>query len=61
MKTIYFNIKGPCGVETVDELRQEYFNSFKEFKKEVRNMLTNYWEAGMSVYTSQRCTKEWAK
>ena len=59
MKTTYINMKGSCGVETIDEVNSEEFPDRKEYRKEVRSMITNYNQCGMSVYTSSRCTKEW--
>ena len=59
MKTTYINLKSVYGTETVDEVNSEQFPDRKEYRKEVRSMLTNYRQAGMPVYTSQRCTKEW--
>jgi hypothetical protein len=59
MKTIYFNFRGSYGVETVDQICKDDFTDSKEYKKELRNMLSGYHEAGMNVYLSQRCTKDW--
>lgn len=59
MKTIYFNLKSNYGVETVDELCSSDFDTYKEFRAEVRRLLSEYHLAGMNVYTSQRATKEW--
>lgn len=58
-KTIYFNMRGPYGVETVDQICESDFDTYKEFRKELRSMLSNYHLCGMPVYTSQRCTKDW--
>lgn len=55
----YLNIKTSYGIETVDEVRREDFNSHKEFIQELRRLKREYNIAGMLVYTSQRCTKEW--
>ena len=52
-------MKGSHGVETIDEVNSEEFPDRKEYRKEVRSMITNYNQCGMSVYTSSRCTKEW--
>jgi len=59
MKTTYINMKGSYGVETIDEVNSEEFPDRKEYRKEVRSMMTNYNQSGMPVYTSTRCTKEW--
>lgn len=59
MKTIYLNMKSVYGIETVDQVCEEDFHTYKEFKKELRSMLENYHMAGMPVYSSQRCTNDW--
>lgn len=56
---IYFNIKTSQGVETVDELDKKDFTNIKDFFKEKRRLITEYHLAGMNVYTSTRCTKDW--
>lgn len=57
---IYLNLKTRAyGVETVDELEEIDFQSFREFKKEVRRLVSEYHMAGMPVYRSQRCDKSW--
>ena len=55
----YLNMRTASGVETVDELSREDFDSYKEFIKELRRLVGEYRLSGMAVYTSQRCTKEW--
>ena len=57
--TRYLNMRTASGVETVDELNRDDFNSHKEFRKELRRLFGEYRLSGMAVYTSQRCTKEW--
>jgi len=59
MKT-YFNIKTNGETETVDELDSSDFTTFKEFLNERRRLSKEYNLAGMRVYRSQRCTKDWA-
>lgn len=56
----YFNLKTNYGVETVDQLDRNDFNSYGEFKTELRRLLNEYRISGMYVYISQRCTKEWS-
>lgn len=56
---VYFNMKTKYGVETVDELDRKDFVSFREFRDESRRLYSEYQLAGMNVYRSQRCTKEW--
>lgn len=55
----YFNLKSVYGVETVDQIDRKDFGSHKEYKAELKNMLSGYREAGMPVYLSQRCTNDW--
>ena len=55
----YFNIKSVYGVETVDQIDKNDFKVYSEYKKELISMLYNYRLAGMAVYLSNRCTKEW--
>lgn len=57
--TKYLNLKTVYGVETVDELNENDFTSFREFTKEVKRLCNEYRIAGMNVYTSIRCTKDW--
>jgi len=59
METIYLNMRTSQGIETVDEFTQEAGQYWKDFRKYVREMVRNYQEAGMNVYRSSRCTKEW--
>lgn len=56
---VYFNMKTQYGVETVDELDRKDFVSFREFSDESRRLYSEYQLAGMNVYRSQRCTREW--
>jgi hypothetical protein len=56
---VYLNMKTVYGVETVDELNRKDFASFREFREEARRLVKEYQIAGMNVYRSQRCTKEW--
>lgn len=62
MQTIYFNIKTSEGVETIDELSQKDFKSYKEFRKEKNRLLKEYRTASSfyaGLYTSQRSTNHW--
>lgn len=61
MITRYINIKTNYGVETVDEINKSDFPTYPEFKKELRRLIYEYRLAGMMVYSSIRCTKEWKK
>lgn len=55
----YLNMKSNFGTETVDELDPKDFPTFKEFRAELRRLVSEYQLAGMNVYTSTRCTKDW--
>jgi hypothetical protein len=55
----YFNIKSNYGVETVDQISDKDFASYKEFMEEKRRLLNEYRLCGMNVYISRRCTKDW--
>ena len=55
----YFNLKTNQGTETVDQLERNDFKTYKEYKKELRSLKTNYLMAGMNVYISQKCCKSW--
>jgi hypothetical protein len=58
-RTVYFNTKSCYGVETVDEITTTDFETYKDFRKELNSMLSNYHISGINVYTSNRCTNEW--
>lgn len=55
----YLNIKTAYGVETVDELNRKDFETYKEFKAELRRLINEYRMCNMFVYISQRCDKTW--
>lgn len=57
--TRYVNFRGSQGVETVDEFSQEKGQNLREFFKYLREMVSEYRLAGLDVYSSTRCTKEW--
>ena len=59
MKTIYLNMRSNYGVETVDELSRSDFETTKQFYVELRRLISEYRLAGMPVYSSIRCTKDW--
>lgn len=59
MTTIYLNVKGNYGVETVDEFTKEENQSSKEFRAYVSKMVSEYQLSGQNVYRSSRCTKDW--
>lgn len=53
----YFNMKTQYGVETFDEVSQKDFDTYREFKAELRRLKACYIMAGMNVYISQRKAK----
>jgi hypothetical protein len=59
----YFNLKSAYGTETVDELERKDFPTLKDFRNELRRLITEYNMAynpsGLHVYISTRSTKEW--
>ena len=55
----YFNIKTNYGVETIDQLDRNDFETYKDYVAELRRLKNEYRLAGMNVYLSQRATKEW--
>ncbi len=57
--TRYLNVKSSWGVETVDQLETTDFPTWKEFRKELNRLVSEYHIAGIGVYVSSRCTKEW--
>lgn len=61
MKTIYLNMRTSQGVETVDEFTQgaDAPSNPKEFRAYINVMVREYNTAGMNVYKSSRCTKDW--
>lgn len=56
---IYFNIKTQGLIETIDEINPKDFSTYKAFIKEKKRLLKEYHIAGISTYSSQRCTNEW--
>lgn len=57
--TRYLNFRGSYGVETVDQLSQSDFPSYKDFRKELTRLIQEYRLAGMNVYPSCRACKGW--
>ena len=57
--TTYFNIKTNLGTETIDQISENDFTTYKEFRLERKRLVSEYHLAGMNVYTSNRSTKEW--
>ena len=57
--TIYLNTKTNKDTETIDEFSKEVNQNTKDFRKYVNQMVNEYRIAGINVYKSSRCTKEW--
>ena len=55
--TKYINIKTSYGVETWEILHLSDYKSFREFRKEIKNIIENYSLMGYNVYPSQRKAK----
>ena len=56
----YLNIKSSqYGTETIDEIDERDYDSTKEYKRELRELLANYRMSGHEVYISNRATNEW--
>lgn len=53
----YINTKTIHGVETWETLNLSDYNSLKEFRKEIKNIIQNYNLMGYNVYASQRKAK----
>lgn len=54
-------MKSHHGTETVDQFTrgEDAPQDYSEFKKYVREMVAEYRLAGMAVYRSSRCCKDW--
>jgi hypothetical protein len=55
----YYNMKSVYGIETIDEINQKDYISYKEFRKELIRLMNEYRMCGMHVYISSRSTKDW--
>ena len=55
----YINCKTSQGVETIDVLDSNDFKDSKEFKREIRRLISEYNMAGMNAYISIRSTKSY--
>jgi len=59
---IYFNIKTSEGIETIDELNENDFKTYRDFRNEVKRLRSEYRLASSfysGIYTSQRSTNDW--
>jgi hypothetical protein len=56
---IYLNMKTQQGTETIDQIDRKDFETFKEYKTELKSMIENYHMCNMQVYKSQRACKDW--
>lgn len=59
--TVYLNMRGPAGRETVDEFTPgaDAPADRRAFRQYVRDMAAEYHMAGMPVYTSSRPCAGW--
>ena len=57
----YLNLKTNYGVETIDELNSNDFETLKAFRLELKKMVSEYHSGSMYVYTSQKADKSWKK
>ena len=58
----YLSIKTSCGVETIDQINENEFKTYREFRLERKRLIQEYCLASSyysSLYVSQRCTNEW--
>jgi len=56
---VYLNMRTQYGVETVDELNRKDFFTYREYRAELNRLISEYRLAGMDVYASQRCCRDW--
>lgn len=61
-RTTFLNVRTSEGVETIDQFTQgeDAPLTSAEFRKYVREMVREYHTTGQPVYTSSRCTRDWA-
>ena len=56
---LYLNTINQQGKETIDQIDRKDFQTFQEYKTELKSLITNYAMAGIHVYKSQRKCKGW--
>ena len=56
---VYLNMRTQYGVETVDELSRKDFSTNREYRAELKRLISEYRLAVMDVYVSQRCCRDW--
>ena len=59
LETVFLNMDGPQGKETVDEFTREAGQPIREFRAYVSKMINEYRIAGIPVYRSRRPCKGW--
>lgn len=59
MSRVFLNWKSSYGRETVDELSEQDFATWKEYRAEIRRLCGEYAMAGMAVYPSSRACANW--
>ena len=57
----YLNLKTNYGVETIDELNSNDFETLKAFRLELKRLVSENHSAGLLVYVSQKADKSWKK
>ena len=57
----YINMKNNYGIETIEEINDNEFKSFKEYRKEYNRLLHEYQlsDSYNSYYLSTRCTNDY--
>ena len=53
----YINIKTQYGVETLEKIERNDFNTFREYSKEVKRLIKEYKLMGYNAYSSQKKAK----
>jgi hypothetical protein len=56
----YLNCKTYKGVETIEQVELEKGQTLKEFKEYVDFLINEYSIAGIEVYMSCKCSKDWS-
>ena len=57
----YLNLKTNYGVETVDEINSNDFETLKAFRLELKRLISENHSAGLLVYVSQKADQSWKK
>jgi hypothetical protein len=57
----YLNLKTNYGVETVDQINSNDFETLKAFRIELKRLISENHSAGLLVYVSQKADQSWKK